>query len=94
MFAPADLATENFASPSAKQNEEDALEDIRERQERRRDYNDAWIVQIIEYYRDTKADPGERGIRGLKEVIERAAMPFPAILSFLVERGKQKDAGW
>ena len=82
MFASQDLENENFASPSAKQNEEAAREDLRERQERRRSLNDAWIVRIIEYYRDTKADPGGRGIRGLKEIIEERGLDAGPITQF------------
>ena len=82
MWLEKDLENENFASPSAKQNEEAAREYLRERQERRRSLNDAWIVRIIEYYRDTKADPGGRGIRGLKEIIEERGLDAGPITQF------------
>ena len=81
-FAPVARATENFASPSAKQNEEAALVDLQQRKELRRDFNDAWIAQIIDYFRDTKAAPGERGILGLREVIENRGLDATSITQF------------
>ena len=86
MFAPDVLAKENYASPGAKQNEEaelvDSFEDLLERQNRRRDRNDAWIVQVTDYYRDTKTAPGERGIQGLRVVIENRGLDGSKISQF------------
>ena len=82
MFASAFLETETFDGKYAKRNDEVVDEELHALQDKYRDYNDAWIGVVIEYYKDTSA-PGNRGLKALKaEVIEARGLDSSGVTQF------------
>ena len=82
MFASAFLETETFDGKYAKRNDEVVDEELHALQDKYRDYNDAWIGVVIEYYKDTSA-PGNRGLKALKtEVIEARGLDSSGATQF------------